>query len=276
MCQAGEEDWVRFFEPVFNQPPPNLADEKLPLEAKHYLNISTQPFTMEELGKACESLKRGKSVGTDNIPNELLLDSGDYTKRLVLGFMNEVFQTKQPPKAWRVTTLVPIPKKGDLTRVENHRGIALMSAVAKLYNRCILNRLREGLEPLLSDSQAGFRRGRSTSDQIHILRRLIEGATDKNLDLVVTFVDFKKAFDSLHRPYMWAVLRAYGVPKDMVDAIECLYTDNVCQIRLPDKSLSREVPMTTGVLQGDTLAPYLFIIVLDCALSKTNRPNMGS
>ena len=203
------------------------------------------------------------------------MDGGDTVKRQMLKIMNQVFTSKRPPKAWLITKMVPIPKKGDLTKVANHRGIALMSAVAKLYNRCILNRLRECMENLLSDYQAGFRRGRSTREQIHILRRLIEGADDKRLELAITFVDFAKAFDSLYRPYMWAVLRAYGVPHDIVEAIKCLYTGNVCQIKLPNQTLSREVPIETGVLQGGTLVPYFIIVVLDYALSKTRLPGFG-
>ena len=58
------------------------------------------------------------------------------------------------PESWKISTI--IPKKGDLTDPNNHRGIAITSQVAKTLNRMILNRLRPEVQKLLRDNQNGF------------------------------------------------------------------------------------------------------------------------
>ncbi|MBI3246239.1 MAG: hypothetical protein HYZ50_07010 [Deltaproteobacteria bacterium] len=73
-----------------------------------------------------------------------------------------------------------------------------------------MNRIRAPIDNLLRKSQAGFRVGRSCIQQIHILRRIIEGAESGKIPLFITFVDFKKAFDSIDRDMMFAILRHYG------------------------------------------------------------------
>ena len=75
----------------------------------------------------------------------------------------------------------------------NFRGITLMSIAAKLYNRLLLNRIRDHVEALLLNNQAGFRWGKSCLEHIHVLRRIYEGCKDKHLPLVATFIDFRKA-----------------------------------------------------------------------------------
>ena len=62
-----------------------------------------------------------------------------------------------------------------------------------------LNRIRPVLDPLLRTNQTGFRGRRTTVQQVLALKRLIEGIKRKHLVAVITFIDFRKALDSIHR-----------------------------------------------------------------------------
>ena len=113
--------------------------------------------------------------------------------------------------------------------------------------------------------QNGFRRNRSTTSQILTIRRILEGVRAKNLQATLIFVDFTKAFDSIHRGKMEQILLAYGIPKETVAAITILYRNTKVKVRSPDGD-TEYFDIVAGVLQGDTLAPYLFIICLDYVL----------
>ena len=129
----------------------------------------------------------------------------------------------------------------------------------------LLNRLRPHLDPKLRINQNGFRQKRSTVAQILTLRRLIEGIKAKKLPAILTFVDFRKAFDSIHRGKLMEILAAYGVPEAIVSVINILYTNTEAQVLSPDGDTDF-FKILAGVLQGDTLAPFLFIIALDYAM----------
>ena len=144
----------------------------------------------------------------------------------------------------------------------NYRGIALSAIAAKITNKLILNRIQPVLDPLLRPNQNGFRPGRSTTSHILALRRIIEGVKIHNLKAIIVFVDFKKAFDSLHRGNLMQILRNYGVPSSIMNAIEQLYKDTFAKVLSPD-GLTEQFEIKAGGLQGDTLAPYLFAIAVD-------------
>ena len=129
----------------------------------------------------------------------------------------------------------------------------------------ILNRIRAAIDPELRYNQNGFREKRSTVAQILALRRIIKEVKNNKLPAVLTFIDFKKAFDSIHRGKMIKILKAYGIPPRLLRAIEAMYTNTTAKIITPDGE-SDVFEILAGVLQGDTLAPFLFIIVLDYAL----------
>ena len=87
----------------------------------------------------------------------------------------------------------------------------------------------------------------------------------KNLQATLLIVDLTKAFDSIHRGKMEQILLAYGLPEETVAAIMILYRNTKGKVRSPDGD-SEYFDIVAGVLQGDTLAPYLFIICLDYVL----------
>ena len=106
-----------------------------------------------------------------------------------------------------------------------------------------------------------FRRNRSTTSQILTLRRILEGVRAKNLQATILFVDFTKAFDSIHRRKMEQILLAYGLPKETVAAIMILYRNTKVKVPSPDGD-TNYFDIVVDVLQGDTLPPYLVIICL--------------
>ena len=172
------------------------------------------------------------------------------------------------PGIWLRGGILPFPEKGDLGITSNYRGITLSPAGAKVYNRMILNIIRPHLDPKLRINQNDFRPGRSTVAQILTLRRMFEGVNSKNLPAVLTFVYFRKAFDSIHKGKLMEILKAYGVPEEVVKAIEVLYVNTTAQVLSPDGDTDL-FNIYAGVLQGDTLAPYLFIMALDYAMRIT-------
>ena len=161
--------------------------------------------------------------------------------------------------------ILPFPKKGDLGLAKNYRGITLASIAAKIYNALLRNRIEPQTDNILRQNQNGFRRNRSTTSQILTIRRILGGVRAKNLQATLIFVDFTKAFDSIHRGKMEQILLAYGVPKETVAAITILYRNTKVKARSPDGD-TEYFDIVAGVLQGDTLAPYLFIICLDYVL----------
>eukprot|EP00116_Pleurobrachia_bachei_P012010 sb/3472272/ len=91
-----------------------------------------------------------------------------------------------------------VPKKGDFTRVENYRGIALSSVISKTLNRVIRNRMTPAFEEILRLKQNGFRPGISTSSHVLGLRRILEGARAKQITAVLLFVDLS-VFKLIHQ-----------------------------------------------------------------------------
>ena len=127
------------------------------------------------------------------------------------------------------------------------------------------NRIEPKNDNILRKNQNGFRRNRSTTSQILTIRRILEGVRAKNIQATILFVDFTKAFDSIHRGKMEQILLAYGVPKETVTAIIVFYRNTKVKVRSPDGD-TEYFNIVAGELQGDTLASYLFIICLDYVL----------
>ena len=239
-------------------------NEEIPLVFEN-LYIKYDIFTLDEYKRAKLSIKCGKSAGEDGIIPEVL----KYVPidEIVIDIINKSYINSEQLDLKNISNIVSVPKSGDLTKAHNYRGVSLISIMAKTYNRMILNRIRPVLDPLLRHNQNGFKQKRTAVGQILAIRRILEGIKDKNLPAIFTFINFKKAFDSIHRGKMAKVLRSYGIPDKLVDAINGSYANTRAKVYSPD-GVSEEFDIVAGIIQGYTLSPYLFIIVLHHALRK--------
>ena len=246
--------WKQHFENLLGNPP-KITHEPITRIISKQLDIKLGPFTQEKVDSVLRKIKNRKAAGLDEIPPEVWKTR--QFDDILLRHCNAVYN-QNPIDRWMKGCIHPFPKKGDLGLA---KGITLTSIAAKIYNALLRNRIEPKIDNILRKKQNGFRRNRSTTSQILTIRRILEGVRAKNLQATLIFVDFTKAFDSIHRGKMEQILLAYGIPKETVAAITILYRNTKVKVRSPEY-----LDIVAGVLQGDTLAPYLFIICLDYVL----------
>jgi sorting nexin-29 len=267
-----KEEIRRFFASTVNAPPPPAMTE-MPLPPGTELpcteHFDVRGVTADDVMRFAKASPGNKATGPDEVPIESLRIPRIAME--VARIMNCVMDGSEAPREWRTAYIVGIPKKAGASRVEDLRGISLMSTAAKLFNRILLSRLQPVLEPYLRYEQNGFRPERGTVAQILALRRILEEGRLRQSDTVCVFVDFRKAFDSVSRPALPKIMQAYNIPDKLIAAVMALYKDTTAAVITPD-GLTAPFATTSGVLQGDTLAPFLFILTLDWAL-RTGLPS---
>ena len=205
---ASQQERVKLWEQHFKNllgSPPKITDEPITRIISKQLDIKLGPFTKEELDSVLKKIKNRKAAGLDEIPPEVW-KTREFDD-ILLRQCNAVYSQNRTER-WMKGCILPFPKKGDLGLAKNYRGITLTSIAAKIYNALLQNRIEPKIDNILRKNQNGFRRNRSTTSQILTIRRILEGVRAKNLQATLLFVDFTKAFDSIHRGKMELILLA--------------------------------------------------------------------
>ena len=212
-----------------NSPEVTDENEEIPPVFEN-LHIKDDIFTLDEESQNINKMWKNRWGRWYNARSTQICSNDE----IVLDIINKSYINSEQPDLWNLSNIVPLHKSGDLTKADNYRGISPTSIMVYTYNRMILNRIRPVLDPLLRHNQTGFRKKRTAVGQILAIRRILEGIKDKNLQAIFTFIDLKKAFDSIHRGHMAKLLRSYGIPDTLVDAINWSYANNRAQIYSPD------------------------------------------
>ena len=126
----------------------------------------------------------------------------------------------------------------------------------------ILNRLKLQAEKIIPEEQAGFRAGRSTTEQIFNLRILCEKYLQHQQDLYHVFIDFKKAFDRIWHAALWATMKKYDISTNFIQVIKNLYNKATSPV-LFNSSIGDWFRTIVGVRQGCLLSSTLLIIFLE-------------
>jgi hypothetical protein len=99
---------------------------------------------------------------------------------MLLPLFEKISEEEEIPKDWKDGHIIKLPKKEDFSSCENYRGITLLSAPSKVFNRILLERMRDAVDVRLRVHQAGFRQDRSCIDQIATLRIIFEQSLEWN------------------------------------------------------------------------------------------------
>ena len=173
------------------------------------------------------------------------------------------------PADWTKGLIVKLPKKGNLQNANNWRGMTLLSVLCKVFCRVLLMRIKATIDSKLRQEQVGFRKGRGCIEQLFTLQNIIEQCLEWKTPLFINFIDFKKAFDSVHRATLWKLLHLYGVPAKIFTLIEKFYDHFECIVILDNNTLSEWFQVKSGVRQGCILSPILFLVIIDWTMKTT-------
>ena len=180
------------------------------------------------------------------------------------------------PDDWGKANITPIYKKKDKLDCGNYRGISLLSHAGKIITTIIQRRILKRAEEVISESQAGFRPGRSTVGQLFTLRQIAEKYLEKDRELYCCYIDFEKAFDSVWQEGIWRALRFFGFPQKIINLLQALYSKSNSAVRV-NGDLTEWFQTTVGVRQGCVISPQLFNILLEVVmLYATHNVNIGA
>lgn len=132
-----------------------------------------------------------------------------------------------------------------------------------------MDRIKPISEGILGDYQGGFRPNRSTTDQIFTIRQIFQKMWEFDKEVYTLFVDFEKAYDSIHRPTLFKILKEFNMPKKLINLIKATMENSEIKIKIAN-STSKPFKVTSGLRQGDALSPILFNLVLEKVVRDMN------
>ena len=225
-------------------------------------------ITQEELKQASHILKPGKATGIDSISNEMISGLLANYPVIIIRLFNSILQSNEIIPEWVLGVIVPIHKKGSTNDPSNYRGITLMSCLGKLFLSILNNRLLQYTKDnkILSEKQLGFVAGNRTSDAHIIINNMVRKYCHKNGSKIYScFVDFSKAFDTIHRDTLFTKLRNYGIIGRFFNIIKDIYEKDKSCIKIGNQ-YTEAFDVNLGVRQGCVLSPRLFnIFITDLA-----------
>ena len=220
-------------------------------------------ISVESVFNLLSSLNPSKAAGTDNIPTVIYRKAAPIIAAPLSHIINVSIQTRQFPKCWKHSTIVPVPKTHPPSKDEL-RPISLLPIPSKICEKLILN---TGLSLLFHGAfgtlQFGGIKLSSTTAALVCMHDFITSALEDQhcVGVAVLAYDFSKAFDRLGHDTILSSLEANDFPCGFIQWVSS-YLSNRTQSVKVQNVLSHPLPVISGVPQGSIFGPYLFNAVV--------------
>ena len=226
--------------------------------------LETIDVSINQVEKLLHELNTTKSMGPDNMHPFLLQKLSKTLCYPLTAIFQKSVSVGKIPKEWKYAKVTPLFKKGNKSVTGNYRPVSLTSVVCKCLERIIRAQIVEHLERnhLLSDSQYGFRSGRSCVLQLFDVLEDWSLYVEENKSWDTVYLDLAKAFDKVSHQRLFKKVSSNGIKGSLLKWIESFLTDRQQYVTVKGRS-SNWKDVLSGVCQGSVLGPLLFLLYVN-------------
>ena len=219
-------------------------------------------FGPDEVYKLLVALDTTKSQGPSGINPIVLKVCAAVLAPPLANFFTICINSASIPTQWKSHLIVPIPKSGSKSLVNNYRPISLLSNVSKVLERLIYDRISDFIRSRISQYQFGFMMHRSQVHKLLTSLNIIVSSINSRHCADIIFLDLKKAFDSVGHNELIYKLKALGLSDHQCKWFRSYLTGRFRYVSIEGYP-STTLPVKSGVPQGSILGPVLFLVYIN-------------
>ena len=236
------------------------------------MHVCEQNITPEECKLSLFSMKLNKSPGSDGLSVEFYQAFWDHLWGPFMNSLNESIRKSQLTDTQSHGVLSLIFKSGDETNLNNWRPITLLNVDYKIITRTLAQRLQKVITKIVSTDQNGYIKSRFIGFSIRQIQDIIDYAEEGNLEGVLLFLDYQKAFDSIEWNFMNLALEKFGFGHNFINSVKMLYK-NANNSIINNGWVSNSFSVSRGIRQGCPISALLYILSAEI-MAENIRNNM--
>lgn len=201
-----------------------------------------------------------KAPGVDGIRAVDIVKLSDRIVGAITRFINTSIETGLYPKKLKTGIVRPIHKGGSTHDYDKYRPITILPVLDKVVEKFICGKLQKfySENSILSSQQYGFQPNKSTTLLLSHFTDEINNYLNEKKHILIVFIDYSKAFDTLRHDLLIERLGISGVRGKLLKWCKNYLDDRSYQVKIGDM-LSEEVKVTEGTAQGSVIGPLHYL-----------------
>ena len=240
-----------------------LNDIDVPKISDDHKHVCDNGLSIDELKDSLLDMHKKKTPGNDGLTSEFYLAFWDDIKNIFFSSVNYSFEVGHLSTSQRQAIIKLLEKRDkDKRYISNWRPISLLNVDTKIIAKCFAKRLVPVLPTLISSDQTAYVKGRFIGESTRLISDILDICDSENISGFLLTADLEKAFDSIDHTFLISCLEKYGFGPNFINWVKILLNQNESCV-INGGTTTNYFQLSRGARQGDPIAAYFFILVLE-------------